>query len=159
MIFKLEIEAEDEIDLEENTSGKNYSLKARLRNGNFTMIKIMPDAASEIALERLRAKNFTIQFRKRIYNNIPRVVYNIESNENGRFFGIFKIAMRANAEVDPETGELLDVNKPWWAFMVAEADAETENDSNNTDVNDSAGGTFLANSSDADSNDTNNSAA
>ena len=153
------VDAEDEIDLEENTAGSNYSLRARLRNGNHTNIRIMPDTASEIALERLRAKNFTIQFRERLHNNVPRVVYNIESNDDGRFLGIFKIRMRANAEVDPETGELLDVNKPWWAFMVAEADAETENDSNNTDVNDSAGGTFLANSSDADSNDTNNSAA
>jgi len=145
------VDAEDEIDLEENTAGSNYSLRARLRNGNHTNIRIMPDTASEIALERLRAKNFTIQFRERLHNNVPRVVYNIESNDDGRFLGIFKIRMRANAEVDPETGELLDVNKPWWAFMVAES-AEV-------DANADAGGTFLANSSDADSNDTNNSAA
>lgn len=156
------VDTEDEIDLEENTTGSSYSLRARLKNGNYTNIKIMPDTASEIAIARLRLKvcsednNCTIQFRERIHNNIPRVVYNIESNGNGRFLGIFRIAMRANAEVDPETGEVLDVNTPWWAFLVAEAGTENDNDAN---ANASADGTFLANSSDADSNDTNNAAA
>ena len=119
---ELEVEAEDEIDLEENTTG-NYSLKAKMRNGNFTRIKIMPDQASEIALERLKALNFTVQLRERLHNNVPQVVYNIEANKNGRFLGIFKLAMKVNAEIDPETGEVLDVNTPWWAFLVTGEDA------------------------------------
>jgi hypothetical protein len=28
--------------------------------------------------------------------------------------------MKVGAEVDPSTGEVLDVNKPWWSFLVAE---------------------------------------
>ena len=159
---ELEVEAEDEIDLEEETNGTEYRLKAKLRNGNFTNIKIMPDTASEIALERLKALNFTIQLRERTDRNVPRVVYNIEANKNGRFLGVFKLAMKASAEVDPETGELLEVNTPWWAFLVTGEDEEipsdegNQTDTNNTGTND----TFLENSTDLNNtNDTNNSAA
>ena len=30
--------------------------------------------------------------------------------------------MRVNAEVDPETGEIISTNKPWWAFLANEQD-------------------------------------
>ncbi|OGJ12239.1 hypothetical protein A3K62_00885 [Candidatus Pacearchaeota archaeon RBG_16_35_8] len=149
---ELEVEAEDDIDLEENITGANYSLRAKMRNGNFTRIKIMPGTASEIALERLRALNFTIQLREVTDRNVPRVVYNIEANKNGRFLGVFKLAMKSSAEVDPETGEVLDVNVPWWAFLVAEIDDEVSTDGSND--------TFLANSTDLNNtNDTDNAAA
>ncbi|MEX2017520.1 MAG: hypothetical protein WD876_03540 [Candidatus Pacearchaeota archaeon] len=163
------VEAEDEIEFEEETNATHYRLKARLRNGNITDIKIMPDTASEVALERLRLKvcsednNCSIQLRERIHNNVPRVVYNIEANQNGRFLGIFRIAMRANAEVDPETGELLDVNRPWWAFLVAQTDdTETLTDEGNqTDTNQTNNetGTFPTGTVNESSNDSENAAA
>jgi hypothetical protein len=125
-----EVEAEDEINLEEDTNGTEYRLRAKLKNGNFTDIKIMPDQASEIALERLKALNFSIQLRERLHNNIPQVVYNIDANKSGRFLGVFKIIMKTNAQVDPETGEVLSVNAPWWAFLASQQD-ETVIDSGN----------------------------
>ena len=134
----LEVETEDEIDLEEETNGTEYKLKAKMRNGNFTNIKIMPDTASEIALERLKALNFTVQLRERLDDrNVPRVVYNIEANKNGRFLGVFKLAMKVDAQVDPETGELLEVNTPWWAFLVTGEDdtSDDEDNENQTDTN------------------------
>src|SRR3989304_3870471 len=131
---ELEVEAEDEIDLEEGTNGTEYELKAKMRNGNFTKIKIMPDQASEIALARLRALNFTVQLRERIHDKVPQVVYNIEANKSGRFLGVFKLAMKTSAEVDPETGEVLDVNTPWWAFLVAQQD-ETQTTTGGNETN------------------------
>jgi len=121
---ELEVEAEEGIDLEEESNATHYRLRARLRNGNATDIKIMPDTASEIALERLRALNFTIELREVRHKNIPRVVYNIETNKHGRFLGVFKLAMKVEGEVDPETGEFLGVSKPWWAFLVAGEDSD-----------------------------------
>ena len=137
---ELEVEAEDGINLSENTTGNEYRLRAKLRNGNFTDIKIMPDTASEIALARLRAHNFTIQLREKIHKNIPRVVYNIEANKSGRFLGIFKFAMKVEGEVDPETGEFLGISKPWWAFLIVEQDETGTGDKktlNLTEQNDS----------------------
>ncbi len=63
----LEVEAEDDINIEEDTNGTEYKLKARLKNGNITNIKIMPDRASQIAAERLKALNFTIQLKEKIH--------------------------------------------------------------------------------------------
>ncbi len=136
---ELEVEAEDEIGLEEDTNGTEYKLKARLRNGNVTQIKIMPDTASEIAIERLKALNFTIQLREKIHNNIPKVVYNIEANKNGKFLGVFKLKMKSSAQIDPETGEVLEVNTPWWAFFVTgEDETPAEDKGNETSVNETA---------------------
>lgn len=124
---EIEVEAEEGIDVEEDTNATHYRLRARLRNGNITDIKIMPDQASEIALKRLRALNFTIELREFTDDrNIPHVVYNIKTNKHGRFLGVFKLSMKIEGQVDPETGEFIGISKPWWAFLVAgEDDDET----------------------------------
>ncbi|MDP3992290.1 MAG: hypothetical protein Q8P79_02160 [Nanoarchaeota archaeon] len=130
---EIEVEAEDEIDLEEQTNGTEYRLRARLRNGDVTDIKIMPDTASEIALERLKALNFTIELKEIRERNIPRVVYNIETNKHGRFLGVFKLAIKVEGEVDPETGEFIGTSKPWWAFLVTGEDSDQTNGEDETE--------------------------
>jgi len=130
---ELEVEAEEGIDIEEESNATHYKLKARLRsNGNVTDIKIMPDTASEIALERLRALNFTIELREIKHKNIPRVVYHIEADKTGRFLGIFKLKLKVETEVDPETGEVVTFSKPWWAFLVAGEDSDQAEEDNGT---------------------------
>ncbi len=120
-----EIDTEEGMDLEEESNGTEYKIKARLRDGTQKELKIMPDVASEVAIERLKALNFSIQLRERIHNNTPKVVYNMEANQSGRFLGIFKMQMKLGAEVDAETGELLEARVPWWAFLVSSTE-ETE---------------------------------
>ena len=125
---EIEVETEDGINLSEETNGTEYRLRARFR-GNVTDIKIMPDQASEIALERLRALNFTVELRQSVHKNVPRVVYNIETNKHGRFLGVFKLSLKVEGEVDPETGEFIGISKPWWAFLVSGEDSDqTENE-------------------------------
>lgn len=121
---ELEVEAEEGIEFEEEINGTEYKIKARLRNGNFTEIKIMPDQASEIALERLKSLNFTIGLREIEHNNTPRVIYNIESNKSGKFLGVFKLSMKVDGQVDPETGEFIGMSNPWWAFLVSSEESE-----------------------------------
>ncbi len=132
---EIEVEAEDEIKFEEETNETEYRLKARLKDGNVTDIKIMPHQASEIALKRLRALNFTVELREVTDDrNIPHVVYNIKTNKHGRFLGVFKLKMKVEGQVDPETGEFIGISKPWWAFLVAgEDDDETGDDEDNED--------------------------
>jgi len=120
---ELEVGAGEGIKIEEESNATDYRLKARIRNGNVTNIKIMPDTASEIALERLRALNFTVELKEIKHKNVPKVVYNIETNKHGRFLGIFKLSMKVEGQIDPETGEFLGVSKPWWAFLVAGEDS------------------------------------
>lgn len=139
---EIEVEAEEKIKFEEETNETEYRLKARLKDGNVTYIKIMPHQASEIALKRLRALNFTVELREVTDDrNIPHVVYNIKTNKHGRFLGVFKLSMKVEGQVDPETGEFIGISKPWWAFLVAGEDSdetgdegEDETDTNETEI-------------------------
>ncbi|KKL51476.1 hypothetical protein LCGC14_2295110, partial [marine sediment metagenome] len=90
-----------------------------MSNGKRAKIKIMPDQLVEIALERLKAQNFTMELKEIRYKNEQKVIYNIEANKTGRFLGIFKMKLKLEGQIDPETGEFIRINKPWWAFLVA----------------------------------------
>jgi hypothetical protein len=124
----LSIDKELEInDLFENNESE---LKAVLSDGSSARIRVLPERAKEIALERLRARNVTNLTLEEIrHENIPRVVYNIESNENGRFLGVFKLRLRTQAQIDTETGEIISINRPWWAFLVSVLDESNEEES------------------------------
>jgi len=62
------------------------------------------------------------------HKNIPRVVYKVNSEHPGRFLGIFKLVLKAETQIDPETGEVLSVNAPWWVTFVTGTDLPDEED-------------------------------
>jgi hypothetical protein len=95
----------------------------------------MPDQIAEMAIEKLKTTNYTIELKEKIHKNIPRVIYNIKTNKNGKFLGIFKIKVKIEAQVDSETGEFLGIAKPWWAFLVTgEDESELPSEGNETVV-------------------------
>ena len=115
------IKAKIRVDLfDENKTGKGRILRAILSNGRFADIKIMPDRAAAIALERLKAKcdenNCTIELKEIGRDNETKLKYELETNKEGRLLFLFKIKMKVKAEVDPETGEV-SIKKPWWRFL------------------------------------------
>lgn len=132
------VEIENEIEIEDEVVGNEHKIKAKISNGNSTEIKITPNQIAEVIRERLRIQNkseYKIKLEEKTRNNIPRVVYNVETNHHGEFLGIFKLSMKLNTEVDPGTGEILEVHTPWWAFLVPqiqEAKSEIENQSVNS---------------------------
>ena len=88
-------------------------------------------------MQKLRIRNetnITIKLKEEVHKNIPRVIYNAQFNEHGRFLGVFKLAMRVNAEVDPETGEVLGINRPWWAFLVVIPETQEDEETNETEA-------------------------
>ena len=96
---------------------KNKSLQ--LSNGRNAEIKIMPDAASEKAIERLGELNFTIELKEVGQDENVKAVYEIKGEKQGRFLGIFKIIAKVQAQVDAETGEVVKIKRPWWAFLAS----------------------------------------
>ncbi len=133
-----EFEAKTELEIKDETEGDKSELRATLSNGRKSLIKIMPDQASDIAIQRLRIKNFTIELKEVGKNNDSRAIYEIEGNKTGRFLGIFKARARLRTEIDSETGEVINVERPWWRFMIIERnfdEDEVENES--TVTNDS----------------------
>lgn len=91
-----------------------------LSNGRKAEIKIMPETASERAIERLGELNFTIELKEVGQDNMInplKVVYELKSEKQGKMLGLFKVRANVSAEVDAETGDVLKVKKPWWAFL------------------------------------------
>jgi hypothetical protein len=117
--FKGKDESGVETELEIETEDNDSQIKVKLSNGRRADIKIMPFQAAEIAIERLRAQNFTVELVEAQERGRLRAIYNVETNKTGRFLGIFKLKMKLEGQIDPETGELIRVKKPWWAFLVA----------------------------------------
>lgn len=127
-----DVEAETELEIEAEEESNETKLMARFSNGKNAEIKIMPDTAAERALERLRLKvcseenNCTIKLRKVTEgdeNNEDfqtRARYNVKAKKQARILGLFGTEMDVDAEVDAETGEVVRVNKPWWAFLASE---------------------------------------
>ena len=99
-------------------------LFARLSNGRNAEVKVMPDAASETALQRLRLRNCdedcNIELKEVAVGNQRRAAYEVQAQRNSRVFGLFRARMNVQAQVDAETGEMMQVRKPWWAFLATE---------------------------------------
>lgn len=101
-------------------------LKVRLSNGMNAEVKVMPDTASENALERLKLKvcseenNCTIQLKEVGKANETQLAYEVQIQRHSRILGIFQKKMQVKAEVSAENGEIVGTDKPWWAFIASE---------------------------------------
>ena len=100
-------------------------LKVKLSNGRNAEIKIMPNTASETALQRLRLKNCdeeqgcSIELKEIGSKNQTKIVYEIRARKQSKVFGLFKTKMNIQAQVNAETREI-KIKKPWWAFLAIE---------------------------------------
>jgi len=101
-------------------------LKMKLSNGQNSEIKVMPDAASETALARLRLKTCSeenecqIELKEVAQGNQVKAAYEVKTQRQSKFLGLFQARMQVQAQVDAETGEVIRTNKPWWAFLASE---------------------------------------
>lgn len=126
-MFRLEsggVSADCPCNLTQEMVQNRTKLYARLSNGRNAEIKVMPDTASETALQRLRLKNCdedcNIELKEVGSGNKTRAAYEVRSQRNSKVLGLFNARMQVQAQVDAETGELIQVNKPWWAFLATE---------------------------------------
>ena len=118
-------EIETDLEIDDDFEGNQSDLEATTSDGEKHRLKVLPDEARRIIMERLKALNITnVTLDEVKHKNIPRVVYNIQTNKHGRFLGVFKLALKVDSQVDPETGDILDVSKPWWAILVVEQDED-----------------------------------
>lgn len=112
--------------LELNNEGNISELKARLSNGRNALVKVMPETASERALERLRLKNCnetrncTIELKEVGKGNETRLAYEAVAEKRFRVFGIFKNKERIMTQIDAETGEVISTKRPWWSWLASE---------------------------------------
>ena len=112
-------------------------LRAYLSNGRWAEVKVMPDVAALIALDRMKAKcderNCSVELKEVGIGNKTRLAYVLETEKDSRLFLLFNKKMKAVAEIDAETGEVIKIRKPWWGFLAKEKnvdDTEIESELN-----------------------------
>lgn len=126
-IIKGKIKAKTDINLTtEGNETIGEILRAILSNGRFADIRIMPDRAALAALEQLKAKcegNICkVELKEVGSGEKKKIVYELETEKDGRLLFIFKMKMKVKAEIDPETGEVTKIRKPWWRILIKEKD-------------------------------------
>jgi len=120
------IGADCDCELTQEMVQNRTQLKMKLSNGQNSEIKIMPNVASETALSRLRLKTcseengYQIELKEVAQGNQIKAAYEIKTQRQSKFLGLFKTRMKIQAQVDAETGEIIRTKKPWWAFLASE---------------------------------------
>ena len=112
------------LDLTIEDLDNKTELRTKLSNGNNASVKILPIVASARAQEIMRAKcaerNCTFELKEVSAGGKTRLAYEIATDKDSRLFFLFKKRVPVVAKVDAETGEIVGVKKPWWAFLAKE---------------------------------------
>ncbi|MBU2503593.1 MAG: hypothetical protein KJ879_00875 [Nanoarchaeota archaeon] len=112
-------DGQTEIRTRLKVEGNGANLSIVDSEGERHRIRVTPEKLRVLIMERLKANNITeFSIDEIEHKNIPRVVYKVNSEHQGRFLGIIKISMKVQTQIDPETGEIIDVNTPWWTFII-----------------------------------------
>ncbi len=126
---KTEVNTSLELEQEELQEQNRTRLRARLSNGRNAEIKVMPDTASEKALNRLRIRNCnksnncSIELKETDEGNNVELKYEVQTERHARILGLFKTKMKVRAEVDAEDEDAkVKLKKPWWAFLALESE-------------------------------------
>jgi putative hemolysin len=129
-IIAEKINARTGLNLSADDIDNRTMLRAYLSNGRWALVKQMPNIASEKALERMKAKcaetGCSIELKEVGVDNKTRLVYVVKAEKDSRVFLLFNKKMPLVAQVDAETGEVVAVKRPWWAFLAKETNEETE---------------------------------
>jgi hypothetical protein len=100
------------------------NLHVALSNGRNAEVKIMPETASQTALNRLRLnvcnnETCNISLKEVGMGNQTRLAYQVKAEKRARFLGIFGTNMSVSTEVDAETGQVISTKRPWWSFLAS----------------------------------------
>lgn len=117
------IELKTQLSIVQKKENDETKLTVELSNGKKSQIKIMPEVASGIAIERLRLKvcsaenNCTIELKEVGAGETTKPVYEVDSEKEYRILWLFKIKANVKAEIDAENGNVISIKKPWWSFL------------------------------------------
>jgi hypothetical protein len=95
-------------------NGKAYASHS---SGSSIEIKITPDEATELVKQEVKTE--TINLVKIIeYKKI--IVYEIDSEKSVKVFALIPSNMGIVTKINIESGDIVNVNKPWWGFLAKE---------------------------------------
>ena len=116
----IKIEAEIPVEVKENT------IRVTQSTGAMVEVKVMPATASATGIASLKIKacsaenNCTIKLKEVSVNGVARAAYSVSAEKEFRIFGLINAKSIVSANIDAETGAVVSVIKPWWAFIAVE---------------------------------------
>jgi hypothetical protein len=122
-----ETEEDSEKSKEKESKGNKVKVKHEDGSEEEVEVKVMPETASEKAIEALSLHNCVeeegcvIELKE---VGEGKYAYEVETEKDAKLFGLFKTKMHVLAQVDAETGEIIKAKKSWWAFLATEDDEE-----------------------------------
>ncbi len=96
-----------------------YRCSYQMTNGENMEVKITLDEASQIVQNQLQAGNCNAELKEEIIDGERRLVYEFSGEKEAKLFGLFRIRARIISLVDAQTGQVLDIEKPWWSFLAS----------------------------------------
>lgn len=104
---------------------ENGTLKYQLSNGRNALIKIMPETASEKAIETLKLRNCdncSIELKEVATKNNSTLTYEIRTRKQVKLFGLFSTEEEVEAQIDTESGKTINTKRPWWSFLASNSE-------------------------------------
>lgn len=112
------------LDLSAEVVYDKVVLRGHLSNGKWALVKYLPDEVSEKALEKMNAKcddtGCIVELKEVGKKDNSKLTYEVTASKDSKLFGLFKKKMTVTAQVDAESGDVVSVDKPWWAFLASE---------------------------------------
>jgi len=121
-----DVSADCECQMTQEKVGDKTKLFAQMSNGQNAEVKVMPDVASEKALERLKLKTCSeenecqIELKEVGSKKKAQMAYELQTQRQAKVLGMFKAQLKVTAQVSAEDGEIIRVKKQWWAFLASE---------------------------------------
>ena len=118
--------AQTSMQMTQEQTQAGTKLQVKLSNGKNAEVKVMPDTASEKAMEQLRIRvcseenNCQIELKEVGQGEQVKAAYEVQVQKQAKVLGLFKAKMQVQAQVDAENGEVIQLKKPWWAFLASE---------------------------------------
>ena len=108
---KLKIHVENE--------GNESRLRVNLSNGKQKEVKVLPDVASQRAVQVFKSRNVTVQLKEVGNGTNSGVVYEAETEKEVKIFGFINTKAKVQATIDSNTGEVTNLVRPWWSFLAS----------------------------------------
>ena len=120
-IEKIGVETELEIESEVDEENNSTKIKVKMSNGQKKEIKQLPNNIRQRVREQVK---ICIEDEDKCEMKLKEIrdelMYEVEGEKQSKLFNLFKKRMHIKTQVNAETGEIMNVNKPWWAFLASE---------------------------------------
>lgn len=110
------INATTNVTLYKSDDGKIYAIS---KNNETKIIKMLPDQVRERIKEKIRARleNESITLDE-------NGTYDYDGEKKAKLFFIIPVKVLVQAEIDPETGKVLEIKNSWWSFLAKDDNEE-----------------------------------